>query len=528
MTDIEAELHSLNKGVTVISYKSPDIDEAGHSAGPSTRDSLDRLYSTTLHRLEQSLTEHEMERTEEQMDDIGHWLERCAASTLLKFARPVHRLPIAILQNASPKLSAMLPSLHVHHYALHGVRDAPDVGAAIRSIAIGFIGETTVTGKRTGRSGADEIEIWYKSQKNKLPLLLHIQDAQTIPASVLSELTYIFALHSNLPIRLLLSVPSAALFLVSWSHIEPSVIDMCILQATRTRKKVDGVEVMLRSFHKTPFKLSTDLAEEMRTNDYLLDGGTMGAMKALRWLLLYHSMNSNLSKVVEGAKSPEQMRKVRNLLDTALQSPEDIPEQANGLFEIDLYSDFPSVFDPAPRTSIIHALSNPEAFVDFYPSALNLQTDNLQADDVTPRSSKRRLESEDGKNEEGKNVKGFENVENIQAAQTKELRHLSCLFELWKAAGKNVNLWDWLEGFRESMASEKDKTLDEHNDHDGKEVGKEDGKMQEEAHAENPQVEERLHSVFIRFVEEARMLGLVRARGRGKKADDVIKGVGLV
>lgn len=42
--------------------------------------------------------------------------------------------------------------------------------------------------------------------------------------------------------------------------------------------------------------------------------------------------------------------------------------------------------------------------------------------------------------------------------------------------------------------------------------------------------EDRLHATFVRFCEEARMLGLVRARGKavGRKADEVVKGVTLI
>lgn len=44
------------------------------------------------------------------------------------------------------------------------------------------------------------------------------------------------------------------------------------------------------------------------------------------------------------------------------------------------------------------------------------------------------------------------------------------------------------------------------------------------------ETQDRLHATFVRFCEEARMLGLVRARGgrTAKKADEVVKGIGLV
>lgn len=55
-----------------------------------------------------------------------------------------------------------------------------------------------------------------------------------------------------------------------------------------------------------------------------------------------------------------------------------------------------------------------------------------------------------------------------------------------------------------------------------------DGPNENEAEEANEEKAARLHAVFVRFCEEARMFGLVRARGRAKRADEVVKSIGLV
>ena len=51
---------------------------------------------------------------------------------------------------------------------------------------------------------------------------------------------------------------------------------------------------------------------------------------------------------------------------------------------------------------------------------------------------------------------------------------------------------------------------------------------EDEVEAEDEEKAARLHAVFVRFCEGARMLGLVRARGRAKRADEVVKSIELV
>lgn len=87
---------------------------------------------------------------------------------------------------------------------------------------------------------------------------------------------------------------------------------------------------------------------------------------------------------------------------------------------------------------------------------------------------------------------------------------LQALFNLWQASGKSVNLWDWLDSFRQVVVPS----------------GVEDG-GEHQPHAIDDDIDSRLHALFIRFVEEARLFGTVRARGKNtaKRGDEVVKGV---
>ena len=51
----------------------------------------------------------------------------------------------------------------------------------------------------------------------------------------MSELLYTLALHPSLPIHMLLSVPSTAVFLDTLSFVEPASVDMAILGTGKTR-----------------------------------------------------------------------------------------------------------------------------------------------------------------------------------------------------------------------------------------------------------------------------------------------------
>jgi hypothetical protein len=139
-----------------------------------------------------------------------------------------------------------------------------------------------------------------------------------------------------------------------------------------------------------------------------------------------------------------------------------------------------------------------------------------------------------------------------------DLAELQMLFNLWQSAGRSVNLWDWLEGFRSNVlhpspavaevagvpADQDMAVTEDAAAGGGAVVGKrkrggpvekdgEDGADDAEADADEKEDEDkaaRLHATFVRFCEEARMLGLVRARGKGvgRRGDEVVKGVGMV
>jgi hypothetical protein len=140
-----------------------------------------------------------------------------------------------------------------------------------------------------------------------------------------------------------------------------------------------------------------------------------------------------------------------------------------------------------------------------------------------------------------------------------DLRELQTLFNLWHSAGRNVNLWDWLEGFRSAVHRPPEASGGATADANGEEradgdimdgavrvkrkrttptpgaSGNDGGMRETEGRArggEEMDDEERarLHATFVRFCEEARMMGLVRARGRrvGSRADEVIKGIGMI
>ncbi|AAW41434.1 hypothetical protein CNBA3280 [Cryptococcus deneoformans B-3501A] len=524
---MEDRLHSLSKGVFVIPFEPAALNEEDREdTHSSTRDTLDRLYETTLQIYEDAGAEYEQEKTNEQLDDIADWLERYKATAFLQLPQRTNRLPVAILQNASSSLPDRITSLDATSYTLLG-RDAPDVAAALRSIAIGFTGDTLGSGRKSSQASIDEVENWWQANGKGLPLMLYIQDAQTIPASVLSEITYILALHAGLPIRLLLSVPSAAVFLSSWGHIEPSSVDVSILRSGRSRRGAGGIDAIIRSSSEAPFKISDDLAEELRSNETLLGGGIAAAMKTLKWLLLHHSLSSPLALLVEKTKNSEQERVMQSLLNAVKSSPVNPSIPRRDLFELNPHPDMFSVLNPAPRTSILHSLSDPQDILPFFAaSAPEKPSPNHH------KSAKRKAVSASMDNEKRRKTGELEKLKINEEDQVLELKRLQTLFELWKSAGKTVNLWDWLDSFQ----GEDERGSEENKEANSAQVGSEqtdkDENIDKESRNEAPkraaQEENRLHATFIRFVEEARMLGLIRARGKGRKADEVIKSVGLV
>ena len=129
-----------------------------------------------------------------------------------------------------------------------------------------------------------------------------------------------------------------------------------------------------------------------------------------------------------------------------------------------------------------------------------------------------------------------------------DLKELQTLYELWKAAGRNVNLWDWLQGFEGTMIPAKpgDESAEQSTARDSPTKRTKRASSADDAAAAlkgddsgqdstlskeiDPELQDKLHATFIRFCEEARMLGLVRARGgrTAKRSDEVVKGIALV
>jgi hypothetical protein len=117
-------------------------------------------------------------------------------------------------------------------------------------------------------------------------------------------------------------------------------------------------------------------------------------------------------------------------------------------------------------------------------------------------------------------------------------KEIETLHALWASAGKSINLWDWLEGFRNA--------LDDKPKEDGADAGEVNGEGQGDGEGEGEggqgttngrqtdedaaDKEQAQHATFVRFIEECRMLGLVRARGSrtARRTDEVVKGVLMI
>nr|XP_019001143.1 uncharacterized protein I203_06337 [Kwoniella mangroviensis CBS 8507]OCF64604.1 hypothetical protein I203_06337 [Kwoniella mangroviensis CBS 8507] len=440
---------------------------------------------------------------------------------------PIYRLEVGLLQNTSSSLPSLLHTTGASTCTLHG-RDVNDVNAGLKAIAIGFIGETNAPAKKTGRTGIEEIERWYKARRTKPQMLLHIQEAQLIPSSVLGELMHILSLHPSLPIRLLLSVPSITHFLSTWTPLEPSAIAISILSSSGGKKRNNGVEAILRASDTAPLKISYELADELRSEEAKSGGGPILVLKAVKWLLVHHSVNSPLSRLASTA-DPEQLKKIQALVNAVSERPDDPVIPGRNLFEITTNKDLSSVLNPAPRTSILQALSNSNDYVT--PGMVSEERERSLSPSPTKATSKKRKYPTKGDDRSSK-LKRADTVEDDdepgEKGKGEELKELQMLYELWRSAGKSVNLWDWLEGFSGVM-SERTQTQQEKDgaddDGDGTKKGEE---RDDEVGLHDEENEARLHAIFIRFVEEARMIGLIRARGKGRKADEVVKGIGFV
>lgn len=222
--------------------------------------------------------------------------------------------------------------------------------------------------------------------------------------------------------------------------------------------------------------------------------------------------------------------------------------------------------NPAPRVSVLHALSSSGSYFKQLDSkghqqittAANglLEIPHAGSSPETPsRPTKRkRVNRVRSEAPSSANVNINDSTAQGDLAERGDLKELGVLFNLWRSAGRHVNLWDWLEGFRGNMMGPQNGVPVEEAPPEGS--NEREGIEEEDEEAATPratqqtplnqeQLEDlakddkdgedldeekaaRLHAAFVRFCEEARMMGLVRARGRAKRADEVVKSIALV
>jgi hypothetical protein len=195
------------------------------------------------------------------------------------------------------------------------------------------------------------------------------------------------------------------------------------------------------------------------------------------------------------------------------------------------------VMDPSPRISILQALADTSSFTSHLPIP-NSQANEV--DQVHANASGHVSSPSTPKKRKSRQIETETRVEKpIQTYSKGDLGDLEILYNLWKGAGKQVNLWDWLQGYKNHVtgAGEGDDEGEDGIDGaDDQELGMgtvketEGGRKRKHADEDLEVDEDRLHATFVRFCEEARMLGMVRARGKavGRKADEVVKGVTLL
>lgn len=220
--------------------------------------------------------------------------------------------------------------------------------------------------------------------------------------------------------------------------------------------------------------------------------------------------------------------------------------------------------DPSPRISILHALSNTSSYTSALPPLPHTADPGSSPKPKhpeTPTKKSNLKRTAMPKPPPPGEVNGEGNNHETRKGSYGDIKDLEILYNLWKGAGKSVNLWDWLQGYMGSFSNEDDGHgqeeeevgLDEgdeparvslmrkrkraQQEKEGEENENEnenevdiDGQEKERDEEEEGKKRDRLHASFVRFCEEARMLGMVRARGKGvgRRADEVVKGVTLV
>lgn len=196
--------------------------------------------------------------------------------------------------------------------------------------------------------------------------------------------------------------------------------------------------------------------------------------------------------------------------------------------------------NPAPRLSILQALAKPASFLDQPADDVEDAGGNEdeEDEDLTPRRTKRTPKgtttlpeptsptTRKRKAPDSPVANGSHEGRPAPADLGQRFKEIETLHALWCSAGKSVNLWDWLEGFRAAVSD--DKEAQENGVANGHAEGEGSSRA---ANAEDKDAEEQAqHATFIRFIEECRMLGLVRARGSrtSRRTDEVVKGVLMI
>lgn len=103
---------------------------------------------------------------------------------------------LSFKSDASSSLADRITSLDATCYTLLG-RDAPDVPAALRSIAIGFTGDTLGSGRKSSRTSIDEVEKWWLANgkgKSAYPFSHRAIEVEMVKDCLLC---YIFKTHKQ-------------------------------------------------------------------------------------------------------------------------------------------------------------------------------------------------------------------------------------------------------------------------------------------------------------------------------------------
>lgn len=212
------------------------------------------------------------------------------------------------------------------------------------------------------------------------------------------------------------------------------------------------------------------------------------------------------------------------------------------------------ILDPSPRISILHALPRSSAFSSARALPAGVAAPPILDEEHESTSSRRQSKGSNGDSLHVPAANGSAEAKTVENGDPDEaltergdLKELETLFALWRGAGRTVNLWDWLEGFRDSMHDDEEVPGGEKAGQD-EEVDETQGRRSKRRRVASPvangdvqdhvsedaeddqETAAKLHASFIRFCEEARMLGLVRARGKGvgRRADEIVKSIGLL